>query len=252
MIFNSLAPQLLDSAAGDAANKIADGDGLDLAQLNHHVNALRLGALIVVLSLSDAITSNDLDENELPSSRFDALMAGFSGEEDGEDELVIDEPTYSIIAANVEDAFASFGVSVDLIKAAFGDDAAEADQAIETIAEIVESSVPTDEDELNEFVQEFVFGANNTDIDDDGSLYDAATLGKTTVKSGKFGKVIYKAVKAVRNGKIVIKNTRVGGKVRLSPKQKQALIKARTKAHNSSAMKKRLRSVTKGKRAGLY
>lgn len=251
MLFGSLNPMLLDSAAGDAANKIADGEGLDLAQFNHHVSALRLSALMVVLSLSDAITSNDLDDDELPSSRLDALMAGFSGEDDGE-EVEIDEPTYSIISANVQDAFASFGVSGDLIETAFGDDVAEADQAIETIAEIVESAVPTGEDELSEFVQEFVFGANGNEIDDDGSIYDAATLGKTTVKSGKFGKVIYKAVKAVRNGKIVIKNTRVGGKVRLSPKQKQALIKARTKAHSSSALKKRMRSVTKGKRAGLY
>lgn len=251
MLYDSLNPMLLDSAAGDAAAKIAEDSNFDTVEFNHHISMLRKSSLIVALSLADAIASKDLDENELPSDRLAVLMAGFSGTEDG-DEIEVDEPTLDIITANVQDAFASFGVSDDLISAAFDEDVTEADQAIEAIAEIVESTVPTDDDQLEEFVREFVFGADSSEIDDDGSIYDAAVVGKTTVKAGKFGKVRYKAVKAVRNGKVVVKNMRIGGKVRLSPKQKQALMKARVKAHSSGAIKKRMRSLAKGKRAGLY
>ncbi len=250
-MFKTLNPMLLDSAAGNAVAKISDEENLDTVAFNHQVQSLRKNALAIALTLADNILSNDLDEDELPSDRLAALLAGFSAHDHDED-LDIDESTLAIITANVQDAFASLGVSDDLIQSAFDDDVSDADQAIEAIADIVVSTIPTDEDELSQFVQEFIFGADGNDIDDDGSLYDGATLGKTTVKAGKFGKVIYKAVKAVKNGKIVIKNTRVGGKVRLSPKQKQALTKARMKAHSSSAMKKRMRSVTKGKRAGLY
>ena len=252
MLFQCLNPMLLDSAASSALAKVSNEDNaLDTAALNHQVQSLRKNALAVALTLADNIVSNDLDEDELPSDRLGALLAGFSTH-DHEDELDIDDSTLAIITANVQDAFASFGVSYELIQAAFDDDVEEADQAIQAIAEIVESAVPTDEDDLSEFIQEFVFGADGNEIDDDGALYDAAVMGKTTVKAGKFGKVIYKAVKAVKNGKIVVKNMRVGGKVRLSPKQKQALAKARMKAHSSSSVKKRMRSLAKGKRAGLY
>lgn len=254
--YDSLNPnrvQLLDSAAGNAAAQIADETtALDLAELNQQGRNLRLAALSIALVLSDSIVSNDLGEDELPSDRFATLMAGFSGSEDGEGDIEIDEPTLEIISANIQDAFASLGVTdSSLIDAAFGDDVEAADAAIEAIAEIVEANIPTEESELDEFVQAFVYGDSIAEINEDGMLLDSA-VGKTTVKSGKLGKVIYKSMKAVRNGKITVVNKRVAGKVRLSPKQKAALNKARVKAFSSSAMSKRLRSVKKGKRAGLY
>lgn len=256
-LFHTLDPnravQIVDSAAGNAAAKIADLDSdLDIAELNHQGRNLRLAALSIALILSDSLIENDLDQDELPSDRFATLLAGFSGQEDAEGDIEVDGPTLDIITANIQDAFYTLGVTdSSLIDAAFGDDVQAADQALEAIAEIVESNVPTDEEELNELVQAFVYGDSIAEINDDGMLYDSA-LGKTTVKKGKLGKVVYKAIKAVRNGKISIVNKRIGGKVKLSPKQKAALNKARAKAFSSSAMSKRLRSVTKGKRAGLY
>lgn len=255
-LFDSLNPAflpVLDSAAADAAAKIADDTtDLDIAELNQQNRMLRLSALSLVLVFTDSIVSNDLDEDELPSDRFAALLAGFSGSEDGDD-IEIDPTTLDIITAHVKDAMESLGVSDSgMINAAFGDSVEEADQALQSIAEIVESNVPTDDEELSSFVQSFVYGDVDGDIDDSGMILDSAGIGKTTVKQGKFGKVIYKAIKAVRNGKITVVNKRVGGKVKLTVKQKAALTKARVKAFSSTALKRRFHSVKKGKRAGLY
>lgn len=255
-LFDSLNPvflPVLDSAAADAAAKIADDTtNLDIAELNQQNRMLRLSAFSLVRVFADSIVSNDLDENELPSDRFAALLAGLSGNEDGDD-IDIDPTTLDIIVAHVKDAMESLGVSdSSMINAAFGDSVEEADQALQSIAEIVESNLPTDDDELSSFIQTFVYGDVDGDIDDSGMILDSAGIGKTTVKQGKFGKVIYKAIKAVRNGKITVVNKRVGGKVKLSVKQKAALTKARVKAFSSAALNRRFHSVKKGKRAGLY
>jgi hypothetical protein len=255
VLFDSLNPNLvkvLDSAAGEAAAVIADmADELDIAELNQQNRMLRIAAISLVLVFTDSIVSNDLADDELPSDRFAALLAGFSGSEDG-DEVEIDPTTLDIITAHVKDAFETLGVTDEsLIDAAFGDNVTEADQALEAIAETVESNVPP-ADEISEFVQAFVFGDAVGEIGEDGLILDSASLGKTTVKQGKFGKVIYKAIKAVRKGKITVVNKRVNGKVKLTAKQKAALNKARVKAFSSAALNQRFRSVTKGKRAGLY
>lgn len=255
--FDSLNPhrvQLNDSAAGTAAAQIAEGtSALDIAELNQQGRNLRLAALSLVLVLADSIVEKDLAEDELPSDRFAALLAGFSGAEDADGEIEIDEPTLDIITANVQDAMATLGVTdSSLIEAAFGDDVEAADQAIEAIAEIIVANVPTDENELAEFVQAFVYGDAVTDIGEDGMLLDAASLGKTTVKKGKLGSVIYKAVKAVRNGKVTIVNKRVAGKVKQTAKQRAALNKARAKAFTSSSLGRRMRSVKKGQRNNIY
>ncbi|MEQ1324916.1 hypothetical protein [Acinetobacter soli] len=254
VLFQSLQAKkpILDSAAGNAATQISEMDSneLNVSQLNQQIANLRLVSLVLVLSLADSLVENSLDEDELPSDRFAALLAGLSGSENDDDEIDdIDGPTLDVITANVQYAWATLGADTKLIDTALSGDVAEADQALQTIAEIVESNVP-DSDELDDFVKEFVHGASSTEIDDDGQILDA--VGKTTVKQGKFGKVIYKAIKAVRNGKITVVNKRVAGKVKLTPKQKAALNKARVKAFSSTALSKRIRSVTKGKRAGLY
>lgn len=244
-LFDSLNPTflpVLDSAAADAAAKITkDVTALDIAEFNQQNRMLRLSALSLVLIFTDSILSNDLDEDELPADRFAALLAGFSGNED-RDEVNIDPTTLDIITAHVKDAMESLGISdSSMIDAAFGSSVEDADQALQSIAEIVESHVPTDDDKLNAFVKTFVYG----DIDDSGKILDSAAIGKATVKQSKFGKVTYKANKAVRNGKITVVNKRVGGKVKLSVKQKAALTKAREKAFSSAALSSHLHSVKK-------
>ncbi len=62
----------------------------------------------------------------------------------------------------------------------------------------------------------------------------------------------YRLVQVVRDGKKVWINKRIEGKrVRLTPKQKMALIKARLKAHTGRAEIKRKKSKILRKRFGL-
>lgn len=235
---------MLDSVAGQAVNTV---ESLDLQAtngpaLNAEIQSLRKTALVIALSLVDAVIEKDIAEDELPSDRLDMLMAGASADAD-DDEFEVDQNTLDIIAANVQDAFASLGVSDELIKTMFSKDP-EADEAIEAVAELVESVVPTGDD-LDEFIDLFVYGEPQEET---GEMLDGVSLGKTTTKSGKFGNIVYKAVKAIRNGKVAVVNKRVSGRVKLSAKQKSALKKARIKAHAGPAINKRIRSMKKAQK----
>jgi len=235
--------EMLDSASGQAVQVV---ENLDIQEssasaLNAEIQSVRKMALMLVLVLVDSIVENDLGDDELPSDRLDSLLAGFASEADDE-EFEADQATLDILIANVQDAFASLGVSDELIATIFSEES-EADEAIESACELVESTLPTGDD-LQEFVDLFVYGEAQ---DDGDTMLDGVSLGKTTTKSGKFGKVVYKAVKAIRNGKVAIVNKRVSGRVKLSAKQRSALKKARVKASSSGAIKRRVRSMKKAK-----
>lgn len=236
---------MLDSAAGNAAQALEVSDNSGVA-LNSEIQNLRKAALALVLVLTDSIIDNDLAEDELPTDRLDTLIGGLASDVDDED-FEADQTTLDILIANVQDAFASLGVSDETILAMFSTEA-EADDAIELAAEIVESNVPSGDD-LNEFIDLFVYGEAQDEGED--TMLDGISLGKTTTKSGKFGKVVYKAVKAIRNGKVTLVNKRMSGRVKLSAKQRSALNKARKKASSSSAIKQRLRSMKKAKNLNL-
>ena len=245
-MFESLNPlMMLDSAAGQAAVAIEES-GLDTAALNSEIQEMRKFALIVVFSLVQAIVENELDEDELPSDRLSSLIAGFSADTETDEEIEVDQATLDIFIANVQDALESLGVDQSVIKTMFGD-GEEAEEAIEAAAETVESNTPQGGD-LDEFIDLFVYGEAE---EDDGVMLDGVALGKTTTKSGKFGKVVYKAVKAIRNGKVAIVNKRMSGKVKLSAKQRAALNKARRKATTGAALKKRMRSMKKAKQMNI-
>lgn len=236
---------LLDSAATNTANTVAEDLLLDSVALNSEIQSLRKAVLAAVFVLSGAIVGKELEENELPSDRLDSLIAGIAAGGDDEEEFEVDESTLDIVIANFQDALATLGVDDGIIASMFGGDA-EADEAIEAAAEIVESNKPSDDD-MDELFDLFVYG----EAEDDELLLDGVSLGKTTTKSGKFGKIVYKAVKAIRNGKLSIVNKRVSGKVKLSAKQRAALNKARRKAGASGAIKKRIRSLAKAKSMGI-
>ncbi len=61
----------------------------------------------------------------------------------------------------------------------------------------------------------------------------------------------YKSVFAVRKGQKVRISKRISGSVRLSPKQKLAIKKARMKAHSASARASRLKSMAMRKKLGM-
>lgn len=238
----SKSPGMLDSMSGTVAAAIENAD-MDGAALNSEIQSLRKFALALVFTLADSIVENDLADDELPTDRLDTLLAGIAAGVDDED-FEADQATLDIVIANVQDALATLGVSDELIAAIFSSDA-EADEAIESAAEIIESNAPTGDD-LEEFIDLFVYGEADEKDGEEGML-DGISIGKTTAKSGKFGKVVYKAVKAIRNGKVQVVNKRISGKVKLSAKQRSALNKARRKASSSGAIKKRMRSMKKAK-----
>ena len=76
--------------------------------------------------------------------------------------------------------------------------------------------------------------------------------GKKTVKKVNGKTLVYKAVKAIRNGKRVVINKRISGKPFLKAGQKAALKKARRKASTGTAIRKQMRSLGKGIRANIY
>ena len=239
-----LKQPMLDSAAANAANTVAENLLLDSVALNSEIQSLRKAVLAAVFVLSGDIVGKSLEEGELPSDRLDSLIAGVAAGGD-DDEFEVDESALDIVMANFQDALATLGVDDGIIASMFGG-GAEADEAIEAAAEIVESNKPSDDD-MDELFDLFVYG----EAEDDELLLDGVSLGKTTTKSGKFGKIIYKAVKAIRNGKVSIVNKRVSGRVKLSAKQRAALNKARRKAGASGAIKKRIRSMAKAKNMGI-
>ncbi|OTG87885.1 hypothetical protein [Acinetobacter sp. ANC 3813] len=236
---------LIDSAAGAAAAAVLDSDDINTGALNSEIQGLRRMALALSLVLADDIVEKNLEEGELPTDRLDTLIAGVSSGDD--EEFEADQATLDIIIANVQDAMASLGVSDDLIATIFSEDV-EANEAIEAAAEQILSNLPSSED-LPEFTDMFVYG--EAEDEDSELMIDGVSVGKTTTKSGKFGKLVYKAVKAIRNGRVTVVNKRVSGKVKLSAAQRQALSKARRKASSSSAIKSRMRSMKKAKQMNI-
>ena len=246
MSLNELFPFLnhenlmLDSTTSVALEKIDDFK-VNGNALNSESQSLRRDALAIAIGLANSIVENDLADDELPTDRLDSLLSGITSSADDE-EFEVDQATLDIVIANVQDALSTLGVSDDLIVAMFEGDAG-ADEAIETASEIIVSNLPSGDD-LDELYDLFVYGEAE---DDEEHMLDGVSLGKTTTKSGKFGRVVYKAVKAIRNGKVAVVNKRVSGKVKLSAKQRSALNKARRKASSTGAIKKRMRSMKKAR-----
>lgn len=255
-------PDGLDSAAAAAAAQIGTAD-LDAVALNAEIQDIRKNALVLALQLIDDIAEKDLDDAELATDRLDSLIAGALGIDSVDDES---ELLGQLLSANIADVFESLGVEVAVAEAMFSDAEDEANAAIEAACETALSNLPSEGDDLNTFIKEFIYGYSaefsEDDADDETDGYDAAqkrmpsaTLGKAAVRKNQFGqKLRYRGVKVIRFGQVKVVNQRLKGQkaVRLSPKQKAALRKAVARAHTSSAVNKRRKSWNKGKRMGLY
>lgn len=247
-----------DSAAGDQADKL----GLDAINQRAALSAVqdvRRAAMAIVLQLADDIGSDALG-NDLPSERLDAYMTEAMGVEDGEK---ADESVLQLLSANIADAMSTLGCSDDLINDVFSDDTATADSAIEASADTILAGLPDDGEALDDLTSQFIYGFDYKDIgepddgDQDEAGYDAMgkpkkVVGKTTIKKVGGRTIKYKAIKAVRHGKVVVVNKRVAGTIKLSSAQRAALNKARIKAMVPSAFKKAHRSLVKGIVAHIY
>ena len=249
-----------DSAAGDAVKEIG-ASSIDKRAALAATQEMRKVALTIVLQLADDVAENALDADELPSERLDALMSGALGLEDGESDDILAQ----LLSAHIADALSSLKVPDAMISDMFGDDVDAADSAIDAMAETVIANLPSEGAELDDFVKDFTYGFSEPDMSDadtsDDEVEEYDSMGKPKKKLGVGQKTIkkvnghtlqYKAVKAVRNGKIVTVNKRIGGTVVLTAGQKAAMHKLHAKPRTGAMMKQALRSLMKGDAAKIY
>ena len=254
-----------DSAAGDAVKEIG-ASSIDKRAALAATQDMRKTALTIVLQLVDDVTENALDADELPSERLDALMSSALGLDDGESDDVLGE----LLSAHVADALSSLQVSDEMIADIFGDDVDAADSAIDAMAETVLANLPNEGDDMDAFVKSFVYGFSEPDMsdaedmvdggDDESEEYDSMSgkpkkklgIGQKTIKKVNGRTIRYQAIKAVRNGKIVAVNKRIGGTIVLTAAQKAAMHKLHAKPRTGASAKKAMRSLLKGERAKIY
>ncbi|UNK06463.2 hypothetical protein MN210_08190 [Psychrobacter raelei] len=247
------------NSAKQAAESI-DFDPIDERIAAHSTTQMRLAALQVAFMLAGIMSEVDFEDQELlPSELLDSLILEVFVEDPEDDDDEIDPTVKTVLSAHIADAMSTLGVDEDLINDVFDSDIDIADAAIETASEVILENMPAD-DELDDFISIFAYGDEATyDAmmkEEDEGMYDAARKplrpGKKTTRKVNGKTISYRAVKAVRDGKIKVVNKRIRGKVRLSAAQKAALKKARRKSTTGSAVRKRMMSFAKGLQRNIY
>nr|WP_241879636.1 hypothetical protein [Psychrobacter sp. PraFG1]UNK06463.1 hypothetical protein MN210_08190 [Psychrobacter sp. PraFG1] len=220
------------NSAKQAAESI-DFDPIDERIAAHSTTQMRLAALQVAFMLAGIMSEVDFEDQELlPSELLDSLILEVFVEDPEDDDDEIDPTVKTVLSAHIADAMSTLGVDEDLINDVFDSDIDIADAAIETASEVILENMPAD-DELDDFISIFAYGDEATyDAmmkEEDEGMYDAARKplrpGKKTTRKVNGKTISYRAVKAVRDGKIKVVNKRIRGKVRLSAAQKAALKK---------------------------
>ena len=261
-----------DQAQFDALTPQEAADKMELDPISERMaitatSQMRLAALNVAFMLSAVLTDGEYDDEELlPSEVLDGLMIeAFTDDDDDDSDMdEIDENVRITFSAHVSDALSTLGVEDAVIADLFDDEIDVADAACLAAAETVLENMPDDGEAFDEFVASFAYSDDGGDEDDEESFdgmsdeyqFDAAKkklrAGKKTVKKVNGKTLVYKAVKAIRNGKKVTINKRISGNVKLNAGQRAGLKKARRKAGTSSAIRKQMRSFGKGLRANIY
>lgn len=255
----------LDAMTPQAAADKLNADPISERMALVATSQMRLQALSVSFMLAAILTASDFDDEEiLPSELLDSLMLdAFSDDDDDEyDGGDIDDTVKVTFSAHVSDALSTLGVEDSVIEDLFSDEVEVADAAVTMAAETVLENMPDDGEDFEEFVTAFAYSDENESDETafDGMeepQFDAAgkkklRTGKKTVKKVNGKTLVYKAVRAVRNGKRVVINKRISGKPFLKAGQKAALKKARRKASTGTAIRKQMRSLGKGIRANIY
>lgn len=254
----------------NAADKL-EGEAISEREAVTVTSQMRIKALYIVFMLSAMLSDNEYDDEELlPSEALDALMieAFVDDDDDEEDAGEIDEYVRATLSAHVSDALSTLGVEDDVIRDIFDTDVEIADAAALAAAETVLENMPDDGSDFDNFVASFAYSddMDAADSEEDAATFDSlgepeyqfdATgkklrVGKKTIKKVNGKTLVYKAVKAIRNGKKVVINRRISGKPILKAAQKAALMKARRKAGTASSIRKQIKSFSKGMRMNIY
>ena len=260
----------LQQAQFDALTPQEAADQLEVDPISERMavattSQMRLNALNIAFVLTSVLTDSEYsDDDLLPSEVLDGLMIdAFTDDDDDDSDLdEIDENVRVTLSAHVSDALSTLGVEDAVIADLFDDEIEVADAACLAAAETVLENMPDDGEDFEEFVTAFAY-SDDGDMDDEESFdsiepqFDSSgkkklRAGKKTVKKVNGKTLVYKAVKAIRNGKKVTVNKRISGKLKLSASQRAGLKKARRKAGTSAAIRKQMRSFGKGMRANIY
>ena len=260
----------LQQAQFDALTPQEAADQLEVDPISERMavattSQMRLNALNIAFVLTSVLTDSEYsDDDLLPSEVLDGLMIdAFTDDDDDDGDLdEIDENVRVTLSAHVSDALSTLGVEDAVIADLFDDEIEVADAACLAAAETVLENMPDDGEDFEEFVTAFAY-SDDGDMDDEESFdsiepqFDSSgkkklRAGKKTVKKVNGKTLVYKAVKAIRNGKKVTVNKRISGKLKLSASQRAGLKKARRKAGTSAAIRKQMRSFGKGMRANIY
>ncbi|ADI90458.1 hypothetical protein IIQ44_03785 [Acinetobacter oleivorans] len=237
--FDSAAEQI-----STVANKVSSSD----REQQSVIEQVRQIALNILSDTVDAISENQLEEDEMGIDYLDGLIIDALG--DANDAIY-----ENALMSSLSDAFLTFGVVDTDIEEIFSENIEAADVALEAAVNTMLANMPDDGPELEELIREFIFG----EADETEEGFDSIAK-KIKARNGAFSqrkvngrKVHYRGVLAIRQGQKTVVNKRLPGqKVRLTTAQKAGMKKARLHAFSANAIRKRLRSFNKGKRLGIY
>lgn len=184
-------------------------------------------ALSAVAAVQQWAETDDLDSGESYADRLMALMVGVAdANKDGD--ITEDEQGVLEVALNAcWDYLLKLGTTEEDASALLNDwDVQTADR----VRDLVATQLPEGEESANASIDSFVFSES-----DQEPLLDAA----------------YHKEIAFRHGKKVRINKRISGSVRLSPKQRVAIRKARMKSHSAGAMMRRMKTMRLRHKAGM-
>ena len=205
-----------------------------------------LDKLVAVAAMADIRTkaayavqtwaeTDDLDKGESLYDRLDTLIMAIADggiDLDGNPATDDTDDVYMVAIQAASDYMSALGADDGDLETLFNskDDDAR-DEAANRLMEFLVDSMG-DEDQAEDMLNAFAF-----DMDSESNVFDAAN---------------FKKMPAIRGGKRVILKKRIGAKLKRTPKQKAALMKAQMKAHSSSAKLKRKKSLNIGKKMNLY
>lgn len=180
--------------------------------------------------------TDDLDNDESLYDRLDVLVSSIAdGGIDLDDDPATDDrdDVYMVAMQAASDYMSALGADDSDLETLFNskDDDAR-DEAANRLLEFLMQALGDDDSEAEEAVKNFAF-----DMDSDGNVFDSANFKKMPV---------------IRGGKKIILKKRLGTKLKRTPKQKAALMKAQHKAHSGAANLHRQKSLNIGRKAGLY
>ena len=179
------------------------------------------------LILEMALALKELGENKSPIT-FDELVRGVIGADEIELDEVIQKETQTI-----EDNFMLFLDSIGVNEVVLNEFLDDSDEISALAGARIASSIANQYDEVD-----ILSAIDNFKTFEEGNIEFDSIMPER--KAGYTRKLV------VRNGKKVWINKRNPNKVvRLTPKQKLALLKARMKAHTAMAEAKRKRSLKK-------